>query len=146
MNLSRRYFGYSLDNVHIGDGRKLLERESPRTFDYILVDAFTEKGTPKPLTSLSFFQMAAQKLDPEGALLLNLMGKGDHDPLIAAIHTTLSEVFTNVKAYKLPSEGRRDLQNFILMGQNKAITANLRHMAGFAEIVPDYGHILFDAD
>ncbi|OCT14584.1 spermidine synthase [Paenibacillus pectinilyticus] len=142
--LSRRYFGYSQDNVRIGDGRQLLREESASTYDYILVDAFTEKGTPLSLTSLSFFQMAAQKLDAEGAILLNLMGKGEQDPLLAAIHTTLHEVFPYVKAYKLPSEGRRDPQNIILMGQNKPITANLRQMAGFVEMMPGYGHILMD--
>lgn len=144
VDLSRRYFGYSRDNVLIGDGRQLLHSEPRRTYDYILVDAFTEKGTPRSLTSLTFFQMATQKLDAEGAILLNLMGKGDNDPLLAAIHTTLSEVFTSVKAYKLPSEGRRDLQNFILMGQNKPITCHMRHMAGFVETELGYGHILMD--
>ncbi|WP_436239053.1 spermidine synthase [Paenibacillus sp. LjRoot153] len=142
--LSRRYFGYNQDNVHIGDGRQLLSNEPPRTYDYILVDAFTDKGTPLPLTSLTFFQIAQTKLDEGGAILLNLMGKGEHDPLLAAIHTTLSEVFNYVKAFALPSEGRRDLQNIILMGQNKPITCHMRHMAGFVEIEPAYGHILMD--
>ncbi|KRE99863.1 spermidine synthase [Paenibacillus sp. Soil766] len=142
--LSRRYFGYNQDNVHIGDGRQLLTNEPPDTYDYILVDAFTEKGTPLPLTSLTFFQIVQEKLDAEGAILLNLTGKGAHDPLLTAIHTTLSEVFNYVKAYALPSEGRRDLQNMILMGQNKPITCQMRHMAGFVEIEPGYGHILMD--
>ncbi len=144
MALSRRFFGYNQDNVLIGDGRQLLNSEPPRTYDYILVDAFTEKGTPLPLTSLTFFQMAQEKLDAGGAILLNLMGKGEHDPLLAAIHTTLSEVFSYVKAFSLPSEGRRDLQNIILMGQNKPITCHMRHMAGFVEMEPGYGHILMD--
>ncbi|OAS15848.1 spermidine synthase [Paenibacillus oryzisoli] len=142
--LSRRYFGYNQDNVRIGDGRQLLGNEPSRTYDYILVDAFTDKGTPLPLTSLTFFQIAQDKLDEGGAILLNLMGKGEHDPLLAAIHTTLSEVFHYVKAFALPSEGRRDLQNIILMGQNKPITCHMRHMAGFVEIEPGYGHILMD--
>jgi spermidine synthase len=146
VDLSRRYFGYSQDNVYIGDGRQILQSESPRMYDYILVDAFTEKGTPLSLTSLTFFQLAREKLDAEGALLLNLMGKGDNDPLLTAIHTTLCEVFPYVKAFSLPSGGRRDLQNIILMGQNKPIISQQRHLAGFVEIELGYGYILMDED
>nr|WP_310502287.1 fused MFS/spermidine synthase [Paenibacillus qinlingensis] len=144
VELSRRYFDYSQNNVHIGDGRQLLSDEPSHTYDYILVDAFTEKGTPLSLTSLTFFQMARDKLDSDGAILLNVMGKGEHDPLLTAIHTTLSEVFNHVKAFALPSEGRRDLLNIILMGQNKPITSHMRHMAGFVETELGYGHILMD--
>lgn len=144
VSLSRQFFGYSQDNVYIGDGRQILHNEPPRTYDYILVDAFTEKGTPLPLTSLTFFQMAGEKLDAEGAILLNLMGKGENDPLLTAIHTTLREVFPYVKAFSLPSGSSRDLQNIILMGQHKPIISSPRHLAGFVEIELSYGYILMD--
>jgi spermidine synthase len=57
VELSKRYFGYRQDNVIIGDGRHILRSEEPHTYDYIILDAFTDKGTPRHLTSKKFFSL-----------------------------------------------------------------------------------------
>ncbi|WP_082651211.1 spermidine synthase [Paenibacillus etheri] len=144
VELSRRYFGYTQDNVVIGDGRQLLEGEEPQKYDYIILDAFTAAGTPRHLISSEFFSIVYSKLNAEGYLLMNLMGKGENDPHINAIHTTLAEEFTYIKSFSLPSDGAADIKNIIIIGGFKPIRFQARHMAGFNEIQLGQGYLIRD--
>lgn len=144
VDLSRRYFGYSKDNVLIGDGRQILENESPHTYDYIILDAFTSAGTPRHLISSEFFSIARSKLNATGFIIMNLMGKGEHDPLVNAIHTTLGEEYPYIKSFALPSESPADLQNIIIIGGGSPIHFQARQMAGFNEIQLGQGYLIHD--
>jgi len=144
VELSKQYFGYLEDNVEVGDGREILENEKPHSYDYIILDAFSEKGTPAHLTSMEFFKISHQKLDSQGSIIMNLIRKGNKDQLINAIHTTLSAVFAYTKVFALPSTGIADVLNIIIIGSNKPITAQTRHMAGFVEIPLRLGHLITD--
>jgi spermidine synthase len=76
---------------------------------------------------------------------MNLMGKGENDKLINAIHTTLSVEYSYIKSFFLPSESVSYLQqNVIIMCSNKPIGFQARHMAGFIEIELGQGHIIMD--
>ncbi|KHL91447.1 spermidine synthase [Paenibacillus sp. IHB B 3415] len=141
---SRTHFGYNQDNVLIGDGRSLLENEADRSYDYILLDAFTAAGTPAHFTSLEFFRLTRDKLHGHGAIIMNLMGRSDNDRLIGAIHSTLSEVYPYTKTFALPAEGTADLSNIIMVGSSRPVTYQSRHMAGFSEITPELGHVIRD--
>lgn len=144
VEVSRSWFGYAQDNVSVGDGRVLLQGERDHSFDYIVVDAFTHLGTPRQLVSREFFELTRRKLDPRGAVLLNLMAKHEQDPHIRAVHTTLREVYPYTKSFLLPSEGMTELQNIILMGGNTPLVYQGRHMAGFREIELAAGYVLRD--
>lgn len=144
VELSRRFFGYSRNNVSIGDGRQILANEEQHAYDAIVLDAFTEKGTPTHLISKEFFEICREKLDSLGLIIMNLFGKGEKDQLVNAIHTTLSEEFTYMKAFSLPSEGIADIQNIILIGRNEPIRFQVRHMAGFTEIELRQGYMIRD--
>ncbi|MBE7899954.1 fused MFS/spermidine synthase [Paenibacillus polymyxa] len=146
VEFSRTFFGYDQNNVTIGDGRRILEKETPDAYDYIILDAFTEQGTPLHLVSWEFFKMAKEKLDSEGSLIMNVMGKSEHDHLVHAIHTTLREEFAYVTTFSLPSEGVADIQNIIMIGRDKPIRFQARQMADFHEITLGEGHILRDTD
>lgn len=143
---SKRFFGYSKDNVIVGDGRHILGNEKPHAFDYIILDAFTDKGTPRHLTSKDFFMQTREKLDTQGSIIINLMGKGKNDKYINAIHTTLCEEYAYTKTFSLPSESAADKQNIIIIGRNKPIGFQVRNLAGFTEIELGQGHIIIDSD
>lgn len=145
VEISKKWFGYSQDNVIVGDGRQVLVDEEPHTYDYIILDAFSDKGTPLHLTSQEFFSITKDKLDPSGSIIMNLMGKGENDKLINAIYTTLSEEFAYTKSFLLPSDHRSDVQNIIIMGRNIPIGFQERYMAGFTEIELNHGYIIRDA-
>ncbi|MDQ0493402.1 spermidine synthase [Paenibacillus brasilensis] len=146
VKLSQTFFGYDKDNVTIGDGRHILEQEASDAYDYIILDAFTEQGTPLHLVSREFFKLVKEKLDAEGSIIMNLMGKREHDHVINAIHTTLREEFAYVTAFSLPPEGTADIQNVIIIGRHKAIRFQTRQMVGFYEITLGEGHILRDTN
>ncbi|WP_274362852.1 spermidine synthase [Paenibacillus thermotolerans] len=144
--ISTAYFGSRRDYVRIGDGRGLLEREASHVYDYIIVDAFTEKGTPYTLLSLQFFAMAAQKLTREGTIILNLMGRGENDGFIRAVFTTLGEVFDYTKAFSLSHGGTAETKNIIVAGSGRPIRYQAKQMAGFQEIEPGQCYIIKDDD
>jgi spermidine synthase len=146
VDLSRMYFGYDKNNVIVGDGRQILEHEERHVYDYIILDAFTGQGTPKHLISKEFFRITREKLDSEGAIILNLIGRSVSDKLMNAIHATLSEEYAYTKAFSLPSDGVTDIKNIILIGRNKPVVYQLRNMAGFKEIKLGTGHIMMDSD
>jgi spermidine synthase len=110
------------------------------------LDAFTDKGTPMHLTSKEFFKITRRKLNLQGSIILNLIGRGGNDKLLNAIHTTLREEYAYTKSFSLPSEGVTDIKNIIYMGSNKPIGVQTRHMAGFVEIKLGEGHIIRDSD
>ncbi|OBZ14041.1 spermidine synthase [Bacillus sp. FJAT-27264] len=145
LEISRRWFGYDRDNVVVGDGRSVLGGEAPQTYDYIIVDAFTDKGTPSHLTSEGFFTLAAEKLDERGAVILNLMGRGEQDWMINAIHTTLSRTFAYTRAFALSSDNASDVLNIVMIGSYAPIGFVSRQMAGFTEISPGPGHVIWDS-
>ncbi|MDF2669273.1 MAG: spermidine synthase [Paenibacillus sp.] len=144
VELSKRWFGYSKDNVIIGDGRLILESEVSHAYDYIILDAFTDQGTPRHLTSKDFFGITRDKLDSHGSIVINLIGKGENDKQINAIHTTLSEVYGYTKSFSLPIDGEGPVRNIIIIGRNKPIGFQARHMAGFSEVELGRGHIIID--
>jgi spermidine synthase len=146
VELSKLFFGYRKDNVRVGEGRRILRNEEPNAFDYIILDAFTNKGTPLHITTLEFFEMTMEKLDSQGAIIMNLMGKPKNDRLINAIHTTLRETYAYTKAFSLPAVDENDIRNLIIMGSNKTIDFQLRDMAGLYEIEIEQGHIIMDSD
>lgn len=144
VNISRNYFGYNQDNIEIGDGRQILLGEGQHAYDYIILDAFTEQGTPLHLISREFFQITRDKLDGEGSLIMNVMGKGANDKLIHAVHTTLRQVYAYTLAFLLPSGNSSDIKNMIMVGRNLPIEYQGRHMSGFKEIELSEGHIITD--
>jgi spermidine synthase len=146
VELSKLFFGYRKDNVRVGEGRRILRNEEPNAFDYIILDAFTNKGTPLHITTLEFFEMTMEKLDSQGAIIMNLMGKPKNDRLINAIHTTLRETYAYTKAFSLPAVDENDIRNLIIMGSNKTIDIQSQDTAGIYEIGLEQGHIIMDCN
>lgn len=147
VEISRQYFNYDGNNVMIGDGRQLLNREEPNSFDYIIVDAFTDKGTPHHLKTLEFFAMTMEKLDSNGVLILNLMGRTNNDRLLNAVYTTIKNTYDYAKAYSLPAEAERDERNILLMASNKTFETRAGDIGkGVVEIELSQGHTIRDSD
>lgn len=147
VELSRSWFGYQKDNVIVGDGRRILMGEKANAYDYLILDAFTEKGTPRQLISGEFFRLAEEKLDAGGSVIMNLIGRGEQDKLVGAVHSTLRAVFAHTKAFTLQSKsGSGGIRNIIIMGSGRPIGFQARHMAGFAEFEPPEGYIIADIE
>lgn len=144
VEISRRYFACETANVHIGDGRQVLEQELPGSYHFIIIDAFTAEGTPRHLTTLQCLRLTREKLDPEGMLLINLIAKHTHDNQVCAIYTTLREVYSATRAFALPVKGSSGLLNMILVGGAKPFQFKPDAMAGFQEVSLHAGDLLVD--
>lgn len=144
LEASRRFFGYRADNVVIGDGREVLSREETDTYDAVIVDAFSEKGTPLHLVSGEFFEIVREKLHPDGLFVLNLFGKSGSDRFLNAVYHTLGEEFAHTKAFALSAEGEGGLQNVLLAARNAPVGFHARRMAGFVPFEPGQGHRISD--
>lgn len=143
---SKAWFGCKCADIVIGDGRELLTREKPGTYDYVVLDAFTAAGTPRHLVSSGFFRIARDKLRGGGAILLNLIGKGGNDWRINAIYATMGERFAFTRAFSLSSGRSADAVNVVMMGSGRPIRFHARHMAGFAEFDPGPGEVIGDEE
>ena len=146
VELSRKYFGYDRNNVKLGDGRQLLNEVAPDSLDFVILDAFNGDGTPIHLLTESFFKEIHVKLNAEGAVLLNLIGRGGNDKLISAICTTLYTCFDYVKVFALRSGPAGSRQNVIMMAGHAPIGYQAKHMAGFVEIAVAQGYVIRDGD
>ncbi|WP_239616570.1 spermidine synthase [Cohnella mopanensis] len=146
VELSRRLFDYQLDNVAVGDGREMLNNEHSDCYDYIVLDAFTPKGTPFHFTTLPFLQMTSGKLNARGTLLMNVFGKPKNDRLINAIFSTLREAYPYTKGYTLPAKNDSEIRNMILLGSKQPIKLSEGTVPGLMEIELEEGHLLMDSD
>lgn len=142
--LSVKYFGCDAEPILIGDGRSILSTQPEQHYDAIVLDAFSEEGTPLHLVSLECLYLMRSKLHDSGYIIMNLIGRGPNDMRVHAIYTTLCEVFTQVQCFQLPVEQNSDVRNIIMMAGNDPIRYQLRQMAGFTIMQPNLAYILYD--
>ncbi|WP_379134246.1 spermidine synthase [Paenibacillus sp. sgz500958] len=144
VELSKQYFGYHGHEIIIGDGREILDQSGNHGYDYIILDAFTSKGMPRHLFSSEFFRVAADKLESDGALLINAIGKIGQDAQLNAIHSTLREVFPFINAFALRTGGNNEAHNIVIWAGYHPAAYQIRHMSGFKEVTLGTGHIIWD--
>lgn len=142
--LSREWFGYAHGNVYVGDGRELLGCEANGSQSFIVVDAFTSSGVPVHLATCEFFALASDRLRPEGAFIMNVMGRAHHDPWLAAVSTTLMQVFPHVHAFTLPLEPGARVRNLILAASHAPLPALPAQLDRLQTEAPSSGHLLSD--
>lgn len=74
-----RFFHYLDDckgaKVRLGDGRLLLQKEPDRSYDLIVVDAFSSDAIPTHLMTREALALYLRKLKPKGIILFNLSNK-----------------------------------------------------------------------
>jgi spermidine synthase len=61
-------------NIVIADGAQYIA-ENDKTYDLILLDGFDENARPGELDSLPFYQMCRSRLNDNGILAVNLLGR-----------------------------------------------------------------------
>lgn len=74
-----RFFHYLEDckgaKVELGDGRLLLQKKPDRSYDLIVVDAFSSDAIPTHLMTREALALYLRKLKPKGIILFNLSNK-----------------------------------------------------------------------
>jgi len=80
IELARREFSYITDSagridVHVGDARLVLERQTPQRFDVLVVDAFSGDAIPMHLLTREAFALYARHLAVDGVLVVNVSNR-----------------------------------------------------------------------
>ena len=121
VEIAHQHFGLEEDaaRVFVMDGRRFL-REHTDPYDLIVLDAFGSSAIPFHLVSREAMALMADRLTPQGVLVMNVEAVGWKDPIIAAIAKTLHTSFENVAA--LPTaEPPNVLGNVILLAARRSL-------------------------
>ncbi len=98
LDLARRHFSYLADSAAttvpvLGDGRLMLERETPQAFDLLAMDAFSGDSIPTHLLTLEAFGAYQRHMRPDGLLAVHITNTYlDLRPVMAAAAHHLGKV------------------------------------------------------
>jgi spermidine synthase len=141
VKVSKEYFGYPSDNIIVSDGRRLLQNEPDKQYDFILLDAFSADSIPFHLTTNEFFRIARAKLKPDGYIIANVIGTIKGDQLINSMFRTLKEQYAFVSAYT-PDPHSDDSQNILLVAS--ALQLDSPSLSLFQEVKLEAGELITD--
>ncbi len=103
---------------YIEDGRRFLER-STTTYDVIFADAYHSRfSVPAHLTTKEFLEHAKDRLTPDGAFVVNVIGNlsSSGRSFAMAELNTMRAVFPRVYAFAVESTEKKEDQNLIFVG------------------------------
>lgn len=102
--VGREFFAMDLPglNVYAQDGRWGLAH-SAETYDLVCVDAYRPPYIPWHLTTAEFFQVVADHLEPDGALVINVGRSPDDRRLIDGLATTIATIFPSIHVMDIPA-------------------------------------------
>jgi len=123
--IAKHFFGVKPSNnlkIIIADGREYL-RNTPKTYDLILIDAFVRSVIPPALSTKGFVELTTIHLNKNGALATNIISAyhGLGDTVLKQQFATYKSIFKHVDIY--PADKVLSFwisQNFILIASNKA--------------------------
>lgn len=126
--VSKKYFRVPTDarfTNYTNDGRRFLQ-DTEQTYDVILLDAYrTLYSAPSHLVTREFFDLARQKLNPQGVVIANVIGSLSRQSpsLFFSILKTFKETFPQTHVIAVNSHRSTNVQNIIVIGSsgNKGI-------------------------
>jgi spermidine synthase len=133
----RTYFDMNEPNLHAvaQDARRFL-RHSGGGYDVIAIDAYRPPYIPFHLTTVEFFALAKERLNPDGVVVVNVGRTASDFSLVDAIAATLQQVFPAVYVVDEPS-GDSPLGNTMVVATKRPST-----LADFRANLPRYDHPL----
>jgi spermidine synthase len=113
ISAAEEYFGVSESqrlNVYNQGGRQFL-RETNRTYDLVVLDAYQKDKVPFELTTREFVELASARLDEDGVLFANVISaaSGPASEFYRAQYATIDRVFP--QTYSFPTGGAGIVQN-----------------------------------
>jgi len=95
-------------SLHTADARPWL-RESTRTFDVIMVDAYRQPYIPFYLATREFFTLVRDHLAPGGLVVINVGHPEQSDQLEQVLSATMRAVFGTSNVWRDPSESTNSM-------------------------------------
>ncbi len=135
--VGRKYFDMNLPdlNVFVQDGRWGLE-QNPAKYDLICVDAYRPPYIPPQMTTLEFFQIAADHLQPNGSLAINVGRAPGDRRLINGLATTIGAIFPSIYVMDIPDTFNSIIYATLQPTQVGDLSANLVALSDGAKAQP----------
>jgi spermidine synthase len=119
--IARRYFHLPASvECHVADGARFLRRNLVR-YDAIVVDAFARGQIPRHFLTLSFHRLAKSRLRRGGIVLINMIVRGDDDPILSAMAKTLAGAWRYRRLLDIKSSSIRNV--IVAAGSVKGLKA-----------------------
>jgi spermidine synthase len=125
-DIGKEYFGLEERpqlNLYTEDARPFLRRTDAR-YDAIFADAYRQPYIPFYLTTVEFFELAREHLNPGGVLVVNVGHPEGSEELEKVLSATLSEVFPYVARDPL-----EDVNTLLVAAEEEPTADNLRAAA-----------------
>lgn len=107
--IARRYFHMPPSvECHLADGARFLRRNSGR-YDAIVLDAFVEGRIPAHFLTPNFLRSAKARLRRGGIVLVNMVIRGDDDPLFATVAKAITPVWRYARLLDVKSFSNRNV-------------------------------------
>jgi len=123
-------FWFDPDSARVihADARMVLSREDTR-YDLILGDAFTDIAAPPHLITREFFQLASDRMNPDGTYMMTIIDHIDRLDVLASLVVTAREVFDVVEIWADPSHDlSQDRRVFLMVaGSTPSTTTQITH-------------------
>lgn len=124
VDISHQYFqvpeSHPRLNIHIADALHFVQGQAqPSSYDWIIVDAFTEQGLAESIHNSNFLPRCRELLTPTGILCLNIWTT--HERSYQALLHQLQNSFAKEGIYQIPV---RERGNSILMAMADPIQQN----------------------
>jgi spermidine synthase len=126
VDVARRYFAVPDDprlRIENEDGRLFLAK-TDRKWDAIAIDVFYEDGIPFHMSTFEFLELARERLEPGGVVLMNVIGSisDSGSELFRALYRTYRAVFPTVVVHPdvAPDAG---LQNLMVVATEQPAAA-----------------------
>ncbi|HEV7562682.1 MAG TPA: fused MFS/spermidine synthase [Solirubrobacterales bacterium] len=129
--LGRRYLGLRNRRMQVfaEDARPWLQ-DAEGTYDAIMVDAYRQPYIPFYLTTLEFFALTRERLDPDGVTIVNVGHPEGGDELERVLGRTLAAVYPRVLRYPI------ETTNTLLVAGGEGLSAGRLRRAA-AGLPPD---------
>ncbi|AUV82725.1 spermidine synthase [Salinigranum rubrum] len=117
IDVAKEYFAVSESErlrIHNTGGRQFL-RETDRTYDLIVLDAYRKDKVPFELTTVEFMRLARDRLSDDGMLFANVISapSGPASQFYRAQYKTMAQVYPHV--YSFPTDAGVGIQNIELV-------------------------------
>lgn len=130
IEVGRRFFDMTEPNLNAiaADGRWGL-KESDHHYDVIGIDAYRPPYIPWHLATVEFFQLVADRLTPDGVVVINVGRTPEDRRLIDAMVGTLSPVFASVHVVDVPETFNTIVYATVQPTESAALSDNLRALS-----------------
>jgi spermidine synthase len=131
LDLAQSFFGFAPDgrmSVHVADGRAFVEGGEGISYDLIVLDAYSDEGIPRHLTTREFLTSVRSLLTLGGVVVSNLWRSSDlYDSMVA----TFADVFGEVSLLRVEggagqilvaSADQRPMERAILIDAARRLT------------------------